>query len=451
MLRRSVRTATLLPNVAKRGTIARMNRPTNIRFGVLGFAYTLSLLTYLDRICLMRVKPEIQRDLGFDDPQMGLVFASFAVGYALFEVPGGRLGDRFGPRIVLPAIVVFWSLFTAWTGLIWATEVSLALALMLSVRFLFGVGEAGAYPNLNRVTATWFPYRERALAQGAVWMAARLGGAMAPFVIGRLMGLAGWRMAFVLLGLIGLVWAAAFAWWYRNTPEEMPACNDAERAVIREGPHSFQGGQAHGPVPWLLMLSRPSVWCLCLVSACVSFSWYFFPTWQPLYLKEAHGIQYQDSELLTGLPFLFGAFGSLIGGGLSDRLIRTTGSRRWGRSLVGAVAFTGAGICAWATGQVSAAWSAVALLCLTFFINDLGIPPIWAACSDIGGKHAGALSGLMNMSGGFGAVLGPALTPILRQSLAWWQIFVLMALLWFVAAIAWLGVNAAKPLEPDHS
>ena len=183
--------------------------PSRVRFGVLGFAGSLSLVTYLDRVCIMRAKRDIQTDLGFDDPEMGLVFSAFLLGYALFEVPAGWMGDIWGPRRVLTRIVLCWSFFTALTGCIWRFRVdtglelgsfSVALVLdsllaMLLVRFLFGLGEAGAYPTLTRVVGTWFPFRERARALGTIWMSAGLGGAIAPFVLGRLSVAFGWRQA----------------------------------------------------------------------------------------------------------------------------------------------------------------------------------------------------------------------------------------------------------------
>src|SRR5262245_28697968 len=164
-----------------------LTRPSQVRFGVLGFACSLSLITYLDRVCIMRARADIQDELGFSDKQMGWVFFAFVLGYTLFEVPGGWMGDRWGGRKVLTRIVLTWSFFTALTGCVWAWDldsgISIGLLAMLFVRFLFGVGEAGAYPTLTRVTGDWFPLRERALAQGGIWMSARLGGAVAPIVL----------------------------------------------------------------------------------------------------------------------------------------------------------------------------------------------------------------------------------------------------------------------------
>jgi MFS transporter, ACS family, glucarate transporter len=470
-------------------------KPTRVRFGVLGFACSLSLLTYLDRICIMRVKPDIQRDLGLSDVQVGLVFSAFLLGYALFEVPSGWMGDVWGSRRVLTRIVLWWSLFTALTGAVWPFTLDsghrLTIAgldlpilvngflLLLLVRFLFGVGEAGAYPNLTRVVSAWFPYRERGMAQGAIWMSARLGGAIAPFVIGRLTVALGWRPAFWILGLVGVVWCLAFIAWFRNSPEEKPSCNAAERELIRAGSYGWKSEDAasHAWPPWRKLVGSVTLWALCVVAACVSFGWYFYPTWQPQYLEQVHGISYEHSEILTGLPFLCGAAGSLLGGRLSDWLVHVTGSRRWGRSLMGVVGFTGAGLCVLATGFTVRPGQAVTLLCLAFFINDLAIPAIWASCQDVGGRFAGTVAGIMNMAGGVGAILSPALTPVILRMLpsygaaggalglgvsatrstgAWppefsqterWRIiFAGLALAWFVGAVAWLFVNAARPL-----
>ncbi|HYT94652.1 MAG TPA: MFS transporter [Gemmataceae bacterium] len=451
--------------------------PTRVRLGVLGFLCSLSLLTYLDRVCIMRVRGNIETDLNIDPVQMGLVFAAFAVGYGVFEVPGGWMGDVWGPRRVLTRIVLWWSLFTALTGLIFPSTQWpwFALAAMLTVRFLFGCGEAGAYPNVARVVGSWFPYRERGLAQGAVWMSARLGGAIAPVVIGGLSYfLGGWRQAFWALGIFGAVWCVLFYFWFRDRPEDKPTCNQGERDLIRQGPYSWkaeQAGVAHPKAPWGQLLRSPSLWFLCLASFGVSFAWYFFPTWQPRYLEDYHRLTPSQSQWLTGLPFLCGACGALIGGFLSDWLIRITGSRRWGRSLVGLFGFSGAGACLFCVALLDlSAGQAVTLLCLAFFINDLAIPPIWAATTDIGGRYAGTVAGIMNMAGCVGAALSPALTPILLEEpllagggcaagahalvfgetvpivTRWGFVFGVFATAWIVAALAWLGINASKPI-----
>jgi MFS transporter, ACS family, glucarate transporter len=452
-----------------------MAPPTRTRFGVLGFACSLSLLTYLDRICIMRAGADIQSELAIGDEEMGLVFSAFILGYTLFEVPGGWMGDKWGPRRVLTRIVLVWSLFTALTGTIpafsfdtgiaapWLSKGTLfinSLVLMLLVRFLFGVGEAGAYPNLARVTRDWFPIRERGFSLGAIWMSARLGGAIAPFVIGRLAANLGWRNAFFILGASGLLWIIAFRRWFTDRPAQHPSCNLAEQRIIEPLGSNGPRRDGHSWPRFGLLIRSANIWAMCFASFWVCFGWYFYPTWQPKYLKQVHGFEPDGmlSEILTGLPFLCGAVGSIAGGKLSDTLIGITGSRRWGRSLVGVFGFVGAGVCVLLTGWATVWWHAVALLCLAFLINDLAIPPLWAVAGEVGGRFAGSVSGLMNMIGGFGAILSPILIPRVLTRLPedfstpqrWQWIFVGLAGAWFLGAAAWLVIDSSKPLERDE-
>jgi ACS family glucarate transporter-like MFS transporter len=450
-------------------------RPTRVRYGVLAFACTLSLITYLDRVCISRSATDIQSALGFDPEgrQMGLIWAAFLLGYTLFEVPGGWMGDRWGSRRTLTRIVLCWSLFTALTGCVYvfspfdsgrsiswgALHIPLVLdafALMLLIRFLFGVGEAGAYPNLTRVVRDWFPAKERAFAQGNIWMCARLGGAVAPLVIGRLTVAIGWRRAFMVLGGVGIVWALCFTRWFRSYPDKHPGVNGSELRLIRDGqPATTEHDSGHSWPGIGVLASSLSLWAMGFAAFWVCFGWYFYPTWQPKYLKDVHGFQPDGwvSEVLTGLPFLCGALGCLIGGGVSDRLVQRFG-HRWGRSLVGLAGFTGAGLCVLATGFAANATQAVVLLCLAFLVNDLAIPVLWAVSADIGGRYAGTVAGLMNMVGGLGAILSPPLIPYVLTWLPsryspeqrWSIIFAGLAGAWFLAAAAWLFIDASKRL-----
>jgi MFS transporter, ACS family, glucarate transporter len=500
-----------------------LQEPTRVRFGVLGFACSLSLITYLDRICIMRAKENMQGDLGFTDNQIGLVFSAFILGYLLFEVPGGWMGDVWGSRRVITRIVLCWSLFTALTGCVYRFAIDTgyhlslgslylplvldSLVVLLLVRFLFGAGEAGAYPNLTRVVGAWFPFRERAFALGAIWMSARLGGAFAPLILGRLSDLVGWRQAFWVLGLVGVTWCIPFYLWFRDRPEQKRGCNEAERDLIRsdagggrhtESRHARPPSSADGITtvpgavapsgvqetprvppfstndvagaglkpaptqsvasPWRQMATAVTLWAMCLASFSVCFGWYFFPTWQPDYLKKVFGTSYADSELLTGLPFLLGAFGCLAGGRLSDYLVRWTGSRRWGRSLIGVLGFAAAGACMLAAAFAGRQWLAVALFSTAFLLNDLAIPIIWAVCADVGGRFAGTVSGIMNLAGGVGAIISPALIPQVLTRLrlsfteveSWRIVLIGLAVSWFVGAAAWLFIDAGKPLFKDH-
>jgi MFS family permease len=448
--------------------------PTRARYGVLAFACSLALLTYLDRICIMQAKESIQTDLGFSDKEMGLVFAAFIIGYLLLEVPGGWMGDRWGSRRVLAGIVLAWSLFTALTGCVWPFVLDSGLHLgagssaiplvfssltaMLSIRFLFGLGEAGAFPNVTRVIRDWFPLDERASALGWVWTFARLGGALAPIVLSFLTLMLGWRQAFWMLGLSGVAWAVVFYRRFRDRPEDDPRCNEAELALIRHGSAHAEGG--HAWPSWRVLAGSLTVWAVCAASFFINLGWYFYVTWQPKYWQEVHDIGYADSSWLTGAPFVCGAVGTLLGGRWSDRMLRRGLSRRWSRSLVGISGYLLAGLCILATGFTTRAWQAETLLCLGFLVNDLTVPIIWAVCTDVGGRSAGALSGLMNMVGGIGAVISPILLPHaeewLRQQqlshrVCWRILLAGLAVSWFLGALSWLFIDAGKPLVTDKS
>jgi MFS family permease len=468
-------------------------KPTRVRFVVLAFVCTLALITYLDRVCIMRVQGPMKEELHLDDIQMGWVFSAFLFGYALFEIPGGWMGDVWGARRVLGRIVLWWSAFTALTGCVWyfspGSSFSVLLfgyplvstfGLLVLVRFLFGAGEAGAFPNINRVTRTWFPTRERGSAQGAVWMCARLGGAVAPAVTGALAGALGWRQAFWALGGLGVAWSIVFLAWFRDRPEQVRACNAAERARIRETTwHATPAVSAdaitvqetslrvdqpdastvthHAWPPLALLVTNVSAIAVCVAAFSVCFPFSFYLTWQPKFYEEAFGLSAEQSEIWTGLPYVCGAFGALVGGWLSDQLIRRTGSRRWGRALVGMAGFGGAGLCMLAASLATDARVAGTLLCAAMFVNDLAIPTIWAALADIGGRFVGTLSGLSNMVGNIGGAISPVLIPVVLTRLGhlpaaerWQHVFVGMAAVWFVAAASWLFIDAGKPLADEQ-
>src|SRR5207249_699413 len=203
--------------------------PTRVRYWVIVFAVALAVVTYIDRVCISQAAPLIMRDLGLTKVQMGLAFSAFGIGYAIYEIPGGYLGDWMGPRLVLTRIVVWWSLFTAATGWAWSA-ISLAV-----IRFLFGAGEAGCFPNVTRAFTTWLPVRERVRAQGIMWMSARWGGAFTPLLVVAVLKTVSWQRSFELFGAIGLIWAVWFYMWFRDDPREKKVLNAAELELL-EGP-----------------------------------------------------------------------------------------------------------------------------------------------------------------------------------------------------------------------
>src|SRR4051794_21227492 len=257
----------------KRTTPSTAQAPTRTRYWVVVFAVTLAILSYIDRVCISQAAPVISRDLGLDKQQMGYIFSAFAVAYALFEIPGGWMGDWMGPRKVLMRIVIWWSAFTAVTGFMW-NFTSMAIA-----RFLFGAGEAGCFPNLTKAFSIWLPRDERVRAQGIMWTFARWGGAFTPPLVIFVFRFMSWRYAFCLFGALGVVWAVCFYYWFRDNPKDNKSVNEAELELLSENAAASASG--HGNVPWGKLTSSRSVWLLWAQYFCLSYPWYFYITWLP--------------------------------------------------------------------------------------------------------------------------------------------------------------------------
>jgi MFS transporter, ACS family, glucarate transporter len=413
-------------------------RPTRTRYWVIVFAVTLAIIQYIDRVCISQAAPSITRDLHLDEAQMGWVFSAFTLAYALFEIPAGYLGDRIGPRRVLIRIVLWWSFFTAATG--WMRS-WIALAV---TRFLFGAGEAGAFPNLTKAFHRWLPLGERTRAQGIMWTSARLGGAFTPLLVFACLEHVTWRTAFQLFGLLGVVWVAVFLWWYRDDPRTHPQVNAAEAALLPAG--AAPGERFHAP--WKALFTSRTVWCLCGQYFACSYSFYFFITWFPTYLLKAQGFDVKQSALLAGTPLFVGAFGSLLAGWVSPILSRRFSSVANVRRGMGAVgALIGAGMLVLATWLTNP-YLAVAAIALVAFGNDIQLPGAWTACMDVGGKSVATLSGTMNMMGNVGGFVSPiACGYIVKHTGQWHLAFYLTAAAYLLGAVCWLAMDPVTPLE----
>ena len=290
------------------------SKPTRARYFVVLLAISLAVLSYVQRVAISQAAEPISHDLHVSKEQMGLIFGAFGLAYALFEIPMGLLGDRLGVRRVLTQIVLAWSVCTALTGAAWN------VGSMWVIRFLFGAGEAGCFPNLTRMLSAWMPARERVSAQALMWAFARWGGAITPPLALLAINLFGWRWAFVHFAMAGVVWCAVFLFWFRDDPTKHRSVNAAERELLESSRvlTTHRAGQAH----WLSVLLTPRVLMLGLQYFCFSYVWYFYITWLPLYLREAHGQSKARAALLATLPLLFGGFGSLTTGLAVKRLPR---------------------------------------------------------------------------------------------------------------------------------
>jgi MFS transporter, ACS family, glucarate transporter len=414
--------------------------PTRARHIVTIFAVTLSIITYIDRVCISQAAPAIRQELGLSAIEMGWAFTAFAWAYALFEVPGGWLGDRLGPRRVLMRIVMWWSFFTAATGWIWN------LPSLLLTRSLFGVGEAGCFPNLTRVFTTWLPVRERERAQAILWLSSRWGAALTPFLVAYLLQFISWRRAFELFGLVGVVWAVAFYAWYRDEPRLHRGVNRAELAML---PPARDTAVVHGPIPWRLLLTSPTIWLLCAQYVCLAYGWWFYITWLPTYLSEARGTTALQGALLAGMPLLLGGVGCLVSAALTPPLTRLTQSVSTARRILAVVGFTGASITSFLFTSIQDPMAAMLVLSLASFFTDFVMPPAWAACMDIGGRYSGTVSGAMNMMGGIAGGVSPLVVGYLLAwtSHAWIVTFYVSAAIYMAGAVCWLFLDTHTPIE----
>jgi MFS family permease len=413
---------------------------TRVRYGVLWFAVSLAVVTYIDRVAISVAGPDIRRDLGLTQDQLGWVLGMFGWGYAIFEIPGGYLGDWLGPRRVLTRIVLWWSLFTAATG--WARS----YLQMLIVRFSFGSGEAGCFPNLTKIFTVWLPERERVRAQGVLWLCARWGGAFTPLLAAPIILRVGWRHSFEIFGVLGVLWAIAFALWYRDNPLSHPQMNDAEKALLRDGASRASG---HGNAPWGTLLRSGRVWLLCWQYFFLSYGWYFNITWLPTYLREARGMDITQAAFVGVLPLFMGGLGNPASLFLSRLLMPITGSVESTRRVVASIGYAGACSFLIATTFATNAFLAVLTISMASFCNDLAMPPSWAATMDMGGKYAGTLSGAMNSWGNLGGALAPIVIGyVLVASNSNWNLtFYISAAVYAAAIPCWLFLDSVTPLK----
>lgn len=456
--------------------------PTRVRYGVLAFVCSLSMVTYLDRVAMGQVSTPLMEVLHLEsDAQLIWFHWAFIISYALFEIPTGWLGDVYGPRRTLIRIVLWWSVFTVLTGLAGYMIGGLVIGVsaLMVIRFLFGIGEAGAYPNLTRALHNWFPFGDRAVAQGAMWMSGRLMGGLTPLVwwlVVEMFGL-GWRGAFYLFGGLGLIWCAAFAYWFRNRPDEKPEVNAAERELILAGRGDVAAGHAH--VPWKHMLTSVNLWALCLMYFCAAYGWYFNITMLPRFLETQYAVDPKSGlgAIYKGGPLWMGAMTCLLGGFLSDRFIRRTGNRKWGRRLFGVVGHGLCAVCYLGCLWAPSAFTFFLAISLAAFWNDLTMGSAWAVCQDIGKRYAAIVAGFMNMIGNLGGAVTMLVTGYFLQStldahaaaqgvevsalspvekaaglLPGYHInFVIYGAVYLVAVLFWLRVDATEPVVPDEA
>jgi ACS family glucarate transporter-like MFS transporter len=384
--------------------------------------------------------PFLQKDLGLGDAQLGWVFSAFTLAYALFEMPAGWMADRFGSRLMLSRVVLWWSLMTAATG--WVG----GFTGLLVVRLLFGAGEAGTFPGIARVYSRWLPQRIHGGGFGVAVTAGALGGAVAQPLTAWLLPILGWRRIFEVYALVGVLWAIVWYLWFRDDPHGHTAVNDGELQRIGAPPPA-----PPAPVPWKAMFGNRSLLALCAMSFGALYGWYFYLNWIPKYLLQARGFDLKAAGFLSALPLLSMALGVFWGGLWSDLLVRRLGPRS-GRRLPGLIGFPLASLAIVGAIFATSGVQAALLLSLAGGAAAMGVAPAWAVVLAMGGRHAGVVSGMMNTFGNLGGALSPVMIGICLERFSSWDLPLLtVALAYLVSAGAWLLVDPGRRVDtPIH-
>lgn len=422
--------------------LADAARPAHsrVRRRVLGFAFFLTVITYLDRVCISTAAPFIMDELHLTPSAMGLVFSAFTLAYSLFEMPSGRMGDVSGPRRVLTRIVLWWSGFTMLTAAAtsWAT--------LLTIRFLFGAGEAGAFPNMARALSDWFPSRERGRANSVMFFGSRVGGMLsAPIAFFLIRGF-GWRASFIGFGCFGIVWAAAWYRWFRDRPADDPGVSVEELRLIEGG---IEPRRTAPEVPWVAFARNRNLQTICAMYFTYAYGLYFYFSWLPTYLTTNLHLSTTGGWVFSGLPFFFAGIANLAGGWLTDALAERRGlyvARCW----LGCAGFLTCAAFVLSAALATPPMAKAFLLAFALGAVDLSLGACWAVCLDVGLEHAGVVTGAMNTVGNIGGVLTPIVAGfIVDRTGSWSLVLYVTAAVYALGAAAWLRIDPEDRLVPS--
>ena len=397
----------------------------NKKYSALFLLALLSIITFLDRNAISIAGERITQEMGLTEDEFGWILSAFTFAYCVFEIPSGMLGDSIGAKKVLARIVLWWSLFTALTGM------TGGFASLFIVRFLFGAGEAGAYPNTAISIKEWFSGTVRGRAQAVIWMASRLGGALAPFIVIPLQVNFGWRVSFYVLGVVGLVWVVVWLIWYK----------DKERG------NAVKDYQSYSFLHLKKWVRRKNFWLLVAMYYCYVSGVFFFISWLPKYLQNGRGIAENELAWAASFPFLLSAAGCMMGGSLSDALVKRMGLNR-GRRIVPMTGLLLSGICMVLAALITNNFTAVILLGFGLACMDVTAPVAWTVASGISGKDSGTVTGAMNTAGILGGTvtsvgIGYLITIFHSYNLP----VIVMAVFAIISACLWLWIKADEKVE----
>ncbi len=384
----------------------------------------LGMVTFLDRINISVAGSSIMHDLHLSPAQWGWVQSAFILSYGLLQIPMGALGDRFGHRNILAAIVLWWSAFTAFTGM------AGGLMSLLVIRFMFGIGEAGSSPCSTGVISRWFEKDEVGKAQGYVWAASRMGGALTPFVVIPVMVTVGWRAAFYLLGALGVIWAIVWWLYYRDSRETSRTS-------------SLRNTSSTSSLPWF---GNRQFWLICGMYFFYAFGSWFFFSWFPTFMELGRGFDKTELTYAVAVPFIMSMMGNIAGGHLTDRLTKRYGIKI-GRKALGSTSLAVSAVCMFLAAFIPGKMAVFVFLSLCFGIFDLMLPSAWALCIDLGKRHAGTISGAMNTAGNIGGFCcGILFGELVQQSGNYNLPLYMIAVMLIISAILFFFINPEKPI-----
>lgn len=410
-----------------------------IRFILVLSTFLLTVLLYIDRACISAAKVEICRDLEFGMTQFGWIMAAFTLGYALFQAPAGKLADIRGARGVISGIVGIWSLLTALTGATWN------YLSMLIIRFLFGAGEAGAFPALSKVVYNWFPVRERGIIQGINFSGSRIGAAFAMPLVAWMIKELGWRHTFMFFGLFGILYAILWFLLFRDKPEDARFIGSEEVEDIKKNRQQSTPGIT-STIPFRSLFKSGLMWKVMVQYLCSNFTFYFSITWMYTYIQERFQLGVVEAGLYTSVPLISGAVGNWVGGLIVDAIYRK-GKWKLSRRLPAIIGFILSAIGIFMVTQVSSPIYAVIFMSMAIFGADMTLSPSWAFCIDIGRDSAGVVSGTMNMAGNLGAFVTIIAFPYFFKWTGHYEpFFITCAVLSLVAASIWWSLDPQKSL-----
>jgi sugar phosphate permease len=418
--------------------VITQERPSSVRRKVLWLTVAVYMITYMDRVVIATAAPSIQKEFAFSLVTMGWIFSAFQIGYAMFQIPGGWLGDRFGARRALTGVVVWWSIFTAATATMWSA------GSMIVCRLLFGMGEAGSFPIATRSLSRWMLPAERGWALGVTHAGARLGGAITPVFVAFLITVLGWRAPFFIFACTGLAWASVWYWYYRDTPAEHRGANPAERTLISAA--LGKPRQMRGAIIWRRLIRTPQLWLLAVAYFCYAYSLAIFLTWFPKYLMDVRGFNLAQMGLFSSLPLMAGVTGDIAGGWMSDRWLKASGNLKLARRVVAVIGFVLAGVTIPIATLSHSPLFSVACFSAAVFGLELTVGISWAVTLDIGGDYAGSVSAAMNTFGNTGGAIAAALTGYIVAHSGWTPAFFVPSGLSLLAAALFLRIDASRRL-----